>query len=159
MPSVEITYEHPGVVSGFQAPVFVCWWRKAPALPFAKEMIDTFVEKATSTPGGIIFLVITSTENGIPDRAAADVLTKGTRLAEKHILAHGFVIEGTGIKAGAIRTSVKTIQSLARVVFPWTIASTVDEAALWITKKTGFISEPEAHALIANIKEMRASRK
>ena len=86
------------------------------------------------------------------------MLSKGTRAVEKHILAHGFVIEGTGFKAGAIRTSVKTIQSLARVIFPWTIAATVDEGALWLAKKTGFINEDEARALIDDIKEMRASR-
>ena len=118
VPGVEILYEHPGVVAGFREPVFVCWWRQTPALPQTQQMMDSFVAKATSTPGGIVFLVITDTSIGIPDRAAADVLSKGTRAAEKHILAHGFVIEGTGFKAGAIRTSVKTIQSLARVSSP-----------------------------------------
>lgn len=155
---MEIVYEHPGVVAGYLAPVYVCWWRKSPALPFAQEMMNTFIAKATSSPGGIVFLVITDTGIGPPDRAAANVLSQGTRQTEKHILAHGFVIEGTGLKAGAIRTSVKTIQSLSRVIFPWTIAATVDEAALWLARKTQFISEDEAKVLIAEIKQLRASR-
>ena len=155
---MEITYEHPSVVAGFREPVFVCWWRNTPALPFAKEMIDTFAEKARSTPGGILFVVITTSAMGIPDRATADVLSKGTRVVEKYILAHAFIIEGTGLKATAIRTSVRTIQSISRVIFPWTIASTVSDGVLWLARKTGFIGEDEALELIADIKEMRAAR-
>jgi len=119
-------------------------------------VVENFTRWLPAPPGGSIFVVVTSADDGAPERAAADAMGKITRTLEKHILAHAFIIEGKGFKAGAIRATVKTLQSLTRVIFPWTIASTVDEGVLWIARKAKFLSEEEAQVILEDIKAIQA---
>jgi hypothetical protein len=107
---------------------------------------------------GVIFIVLTQAADGAPERAAADSLGRTTRALEKFIVAHAFVIEGTGLKASAIRQSVKMLQSFTRVIFPWTIAQTTEEGVLWVARKAKFLTEEEAQSVLADVKQMKAAR-
>jgi hypothetical protein len=67
------------------------------------------------------------------------------------------VLEGTGLKSSAIRTTIRTLQTISRVIFPWTITASVDEGMMFLAKKAGFVTEPEARNLIVEIAKLRAT--
>jgi hypothetical protein len=155
---VDIVYDQPAVFMGWRAPVLVVLWRQAPTLQEALKVNEHGARIMQAHPGGCIFVVLTNADHGAPERAAADALGKGTRALEKYILAHAFVIEGKGFKAGAIRATVKTLQSLTRVIFPWTIAATTEEGILWVARKAKFLSEEQAQTILADIQAVKATR-
>ncbi|MDI1475131.1 MULTISPECIES: hypothetical protein [unclassified Polyangium] len=154
---MEIVYDQPAVAMGWRPPVLVVLWKQAPTLQAAVQVNERGSKIMSAHPGGSIFVVITSADHGAPERAAANALGQATRALEKHILAHAFIIEGQGLKAGAIRATVKTLQSLTRVIFPWTIASTTEEGILWVARKAKFLSEEEAQVILADVKAMKAA--
>lgn len=155
--SVEIVYEHHDVICATQEPVFLLWWRHTPTIPQAQQAFERLQSAAKSMPGGVVFVVVAGEEVAQPDRGTADFFARNTRAIEKHILAHSFVLEGTGLKGAAVRTAVRAMQSVSRVIFPWTIAPSVDEGILFLAKKAGFLSEPEARNLIAEIAKLRST--
>jgi len=155
---VDIVYDHPDVICTTRAPVFVMLWRRTPTVAQATAVCELSTKYCKEWPGGLIFVVITGADVAAPDRAAGDILARSTRTNEKYIIAHAFIMEGSGIKAGAIRTAVRAMHTLTRVVFPWTIAASVDEGFLWLARKTKFISEEEAKAFITDIAQLRSER-
>lgn len=155
---MEIVFEQPDVVVAWHAPVVVLWWRRAPTLTSA-IVVGEHVTRVMQNYGvGVIFIVLTHASDGAPERAAADALGKTTRALEKYIVAHAFVIEGTGLKASAMRQSVKMLQSLTRVIFPQTIAQTTEEGFLWVARKAKFLTEEEAQVILGEVKQMKAAR-
>jgi len=154
---VEIVYDFPDIICATQEPVFLCWWRRTPTALHAQGSFDLLQKVAKSTPGGVVFIVITSEGVSQPDRGTADFFARSTRSIEKHILAHAFILEGTGLRSAAVRTAVRAMQTMSRVIFPWTISATVDEGIMFLAKKTGFITEPEARKLIADIATLRST--
>lgn len=154
---VEIVYEHQDIICALQEPVFLLWWRRTPTIPQAQQAFDRLQAAATKMQGGVVFVVVAGEEVSQPDRGTADFFARNTRAIEKHILAHSFVLEGTGLKGAAVRTAVRAMQSVSRVIFPWTIAPSVDEGMLFLAKKAGFITEPEARNMIAEIAKLRST--
>lgn len=154
---MQIVYEHQDVICATQDPVFVLWWRRTPTIAQAQQSFDQLQTAAKALPGGVVFVVVTGEEVSQPDRGTADFFARSTRAIEKHILAHAFILEGTGLKNAAIRTTIRALQTISRVIFPWTIASSVDDGMLFLAKKTGFITEPEARNLIAEIAKLRST--
>jgi hypothetical protein len=152
---VEIVYQHQDVICAVREPIFFCWWRRTPTIPQAQQVFERLQKAAVTYPGGVIFVVVSGQEVGQPDRGTADFFGRSTRGIEKHILANCFVLEGQGLKGAAVRTAVRAINTISRVIFPWTIAATVDEGAMFLAKKTGFITEQEARTLIADIGSIR----
>lgn len=152
---VEIVYEHNDIICATQEPVFLLWWRRTPTIPQALHAFEHLQTAAKSVPGGVVFVIIAGEEVSQPDRGTADLLARNIRAIEKHLLAHAFVLEGVGLKSSAIRAAVRAIQSMSRVIFPWTISSTVDEGLTFLAKKTGFITEQEAKTLCADIAKLR----
>ncbi len=152
---VEIVYEHHDVICALQEPVFVLWWRNTPTIPQAQHAFDRLQVAAKALPGGVVFVVVAGDDVSQPDRATADFFARSIRAIEKHVLAHAFVLEGTGLKSSAIRAVLRTIQTMSRVIFPWTISPSVDEGMLFLAKRTGFITEPEARALCGEIAKLR----
>ncbi|MRG95645.1 hypothetical protein [Polyangium spumosum] len=153
---MEIVYDQPAVVMGWRPPVLVVWWKQSPTLPVVLQVNERGAKIMQGHPGGTIFIVLTSADHGAPERAAANALGQQARALEKHILAHAFIIEGQGLKAGAIRATVKTLHSLTRVIFPWIIAATPEEGILWVARKAKFLSEEEALVILADVKDMKA---
>lgn len=154
---VEIVYEHQDVICVTREPVFILWWRRTPTVAQSQQAFERLQTAAKTIPGGVVFVVIAGEEVGQPDRATTDFMARNIRSIEKHILGNAVILEGTGLKNAAIRTTIRAIQSLSRVIFPWTISATVDEGMLFIAKKTGFITEDEARALIADIAKLRST--
>ncbi len=154
---VEIVYEHHDIICATQEPVFLLWWRHTPTIPQAQQAFDRLQTAAKSVPGGVVFVVVAGEEVAQPDRGTADFFARSIRAIEKHILAHAFVLEGTGLKSSAIRAALRTLQTMSRVIFPWTISPTVDEGMLFLAKRTGFITESEARALCAEIAKLRTT--
>ncbi len=154
---MEIVYEHHDVICATQEPVFLLWWRHTPTIAQAAAAFECLQTAAKNMPGGVVFVVLTGEEVAQPDRSTADFFARSTRLIEKHILAHSFILEGTGLKGAAVRTAVRAMQSMSRVIFPWTIAPSVDEGILFLAKKAGFVTEPEARDLIAAIAKLRST--
>jgi hypothetical protein len=154
---VEIVYEHHDIICATQEPVFLLWWRHTPTIIQAQHAFERLNSAAQSMAGGVVFIVVVGAEVSQPDRGTADFFARNARAIEKHILAHAFVLEGTGLKGTAVRTAIRAMQSVSRVIAPWTISSTVDEAVLFLAKKAGFITEPEARSLIADIAKLRAT--
>lgn len=152
---VEIVYEHQDIICATQEPVFLLWWRRTPTIPQAQKAFDHLQVAAQSMPGGVVFIVVAGEEVSQPDRGTADFFARNTRAIEKHILAHAFVLEGPGLKNAAIRAGIRAMQSMSRVIFPWSIASTVDDGVMFLAKKAGFIIESEARELIAEIAKLR----
>lgn len=157
MRSVQIVYEHHDIICATQEPVFLLWWRHTPTIAQAQHAFEHLQNAAKSMQGGVVFVVVAGEEVSQPDRGTADFFARNTRAIEKHILAHAFVLEGTGLKGSAVRTAVRAMQSMSRVIFPWTISSSVDEGMLFLAKKAGFITEPEARNLIADIAKLRST--
>jgi len=155
---VEIVYDQPDAVVGWRAPVVVVWWRRAPNLQSAITVGDTATRLMQTYGVGVIFVVLTEASHGVPERAAADAMGKTTRAVEKFVVAHAFVIEGTGLKASAIRQSVKMLQSFTRVIFPWTIAQSPEEGIMWVARKAKFLTEEEAVVILNDVKQLRAAR-
>jgi hypothetical protein len=155
---VDIVYEHSDLVCATRTPVFVLWWRRAPTAPQVTAAVEQVARYTQATPGGIIFVVISAPDAGPPDRAASDLMARAIRTLEKHILAHAFIMEGTGIKASVLRTGVRALQSLSRVIFPWTIASSVEEGFYWLARKAKFLAEEEADVMIKDVQALFASR-
>lgn len=153
---MEIVYEHQDIICAIQEPVFLLWWRRTPTIPQAQQAFDRLQAASKNAQGGVVFIVLTGEEVNQPDRGTADFFARNTRAIEKHILAHAFIMEGQGLKASAIRTTIRAMQSISRVIFPWTISSSIDEACLFLAKKTGFITEQEARNLIVEIAVLRA---
>jgi len=154
---VEIVYEHPDIICAIQEPIFLLWWRRTPTINQAVRAFEHLQKASTSFPGGVVFVVVSGEEVGQPDRATADFFARNTRAIEKHILAHSFILEGQGLKGAAVRTAVRAMNTMSRVIFPWTISSSVDEGAMFLAKKTGFVTEQEARDLIAEIAKIRAA--
>lgn len=157
MRCVEIVYEHPDIICAMREPVFVLWWRRTPTIPQAQQAFERLQSAAKSIPGGVVFVVVCGEEVAQPDRGTADLFARNIRAIEKHILANAFVLEGTGLKNTAIRATMRAVQTLSRVIFPWTITPSVEEGMLFLAKKTGFITEPEARDLIAEIVKLRST--
>ena len=157
MRPVEIVYQHQDVICATQEPVFLLWWRRTPTIAQAQPAFEHLQEAAKRMSGGVVFVVVAGEEVSQPDRGTAELMARNTRTIEKHILAHAFILEGTGLKGAAVRTAVRAIQSVSRVIFPWTISSSVDEGVLFLAKKTGFITESEARTLIAEIATLRST--
>jgi hypothetical protein len=155
---VDIVLDLPGVVCATQGHIFFTWWRQSPALPEAADVMVQFEKFAKATPGGLIFFVLTGSDVGPPERGASDLMGKTTRALEKAILANAFVLEGSGFKAGALRTSIRAVQTMTRVIFPWTIAATVEDGAFWLARKAKFLSEEQARSFIEDVKALRATR-
>lgn len=154
---VEIVYEHHDVICATHEPVFLLWWRNTPTIPQAQQAFERLQAAAKAVPGGVVFVVVTGEEVSQPDRGTADFFARSTRAIEKHILAHAFILEGTGLKNSAIRATIRAMQTISRVIFPWTINSSVDEGMLFLAKRTGFITEPEARNLIAEVAKLRST--
>ncbi len=157
MRPVEIVYEHHDIICATQEPVFLLWWRHTPTIAQAQPAFEHLQSAAKTMSGGVVFVVVAGEEVSQPDRGTADFFARNTRAIEKHILAHAFVLEGTGLKGAAVRTAVRAMQSMSRVIFPWTISPSVDEGVLFLAKKAGFITEPEARNLIADIAKLRST--
>jgi hypothetical protein len=157
MRRVQIVYEHQDIICATQEPVFLLWWRRTPTIAQAQHAFDSLQTAAKTLPGGVVFVVVAGEEVGQPDRGTADFFARNTRAIEKHILAHAFVLEGTGLKGSAVRTAVRAMQAMSRVIFPWTISPSVDEGMLFLAKKAGFITEPEARDLIVEIAKLRST--
>jgi hypothetical protein len=155
---VDIVYEHADLICTTRAPVFLALWRRTPSPTQAAAVIENMTRFAKATPGGIIFVVVTGSDVGAPDRVSGDIMARGIRSMEKYILAHAFIMEGSGLKAGAIRTAVRAMQTLTRVIFPWTIAASVDEGFLWLARKAGFLAEEEARVFVNDIAALRTVR-
>ncbi len=158
MRDVQIVYEHQDVICAVQEPVFLLFWKRTPTIPQAQRAFEHLETMAKGLPGGIVFVVLTAEDTSQPDRATADFFARHTRSIERQILAHAFILEGTGLKNSAIRAAIRAMQTMSRVIFPWTIASSVDEGFMFLAKKTGFITEPEARAIISEIAKIRAGR-
>jgi hypothetical protein len=155
---VDIVYEHEDIICARREPVFLLWWRRTPTLPQVTIALEHLQAASKAMAGGVIVVVVTGEEVSPPDRAAGDLFTRTTRQMERQLLAHAFIAEGTGLKAVAIRTTIRAMQTMSRVIFPWTITATVDEGMLFLAKKTGFITEPEAREMIADIARIRKER-
>lgn len=158
MRSVDIVYEHEDLICLRREPVFLLWWRRTPTLPQVTIALEHVQAAGKSMAGGVIVVVVTGEDVAPPDRAANDLFSRTVRQMERQLLAHAFILEGTGLKAAAIRTAIRAMQTMSRVIFPWTIAPTLDEGLLFLAKKTGFITEPEAREIIAEFARIRASR-
>jgi hypothetical protein len=158
MRAVDIVYEHQDVICTKRDPVFLVWWRRTPTLPQATTVFDHLQAAAKSVPGGVVIVILMGEEVGQPDRATSDFLTRSMRPIERYVLAHAFILEGTGLKAVALRTAFRAMQTMSRAIFPQTTAQTVDEGLLFLAKKTGFITEPEAREMIADMAKMRTTR-
>ncbi|MBK9266359.1 MAG: hypothetical protein IPM54_42060 [Polyangiaceae bacterium] len=156
---MEIVLDRPDVVMGWHAPVVVVWWRNTPNLAAAQAVHENLTRVMQNYGVGCIFVVLTDTASvGAPDRASADVLGKTTRSLEKYIVAHAFVIEGTGLRSSALRQTVRMLQSFTRVIFPQTIAQTTEEGFLWVARKAQFLTEEEARVILGEVKQMKAAR-
>jgi hypothetical protein len=155
---VQIVYEHQDVICAVQEPVFLLFWKRTPTIPQAQRAFEHLETMAKRLPGGIVFVVLTAEDTSQPDRMTADFFARHTRSIERQILAHAFILEGTGLKNSAIRAAIRAMQTMSRVIFPWTIAASVDEGFMFLAKKTGFITEPEARAIIADVAKIRAAR-
>jgi hypothetical protein len=154
---VEIVYEHHDVICATHEPVFLLWWRHTPTIAQAQAAFERLQGAAKSMPGGVVFVVVAGQEVAQPDRATADFFGRNTRAIEKHILAHTFILEGTGLKNTAVRTAVRAMHGMSRVIFPYTVTQSVEEGVLFLAKKAGFLTEPEAHNLIAEIATLRST--
>lgn len=154
---MEIVYEHQDIICGIQEPIFLLWWRRTPTIIQAQKAFEHLQKASTTFPGGVVFVVVSGQEVGQPDRGTADFFARNTRAIEKHILAHSFILEGQGLKGAAVRTAVRAMNTVSRVIFPWTISGSVDEGVMFLAKKTGFITEQEARNLIAEIATIRAT--
>lgn len=156
--AVDIVYEHPDVVCAKREPVFVIWWRRTPTLPQATAAFENLQVSAKAFAGGVCVVVVVGDDVGQPDRASTELFSKSMRVIERHVLAEAFIMEGTGLKATAVRTGLRAIQTMSRAIFPITIAPTVDEGMMFLAKKTGFINEQEAREMIVEIAQIRTSR-
>jgi hypothetical protein len=155
---VDIVYEHQDIICAKRDPVFFLWWRRTPTLPQATVAFEHLQAAAKSVPGGVVIVVIMGEEVGQPDRATGDFLTRSMRPIEKYVLAHAFILEGTGLKASALRTAFRAMQTMSRAIFPSTVSQTVEESMLFLAKKTGFITEPEAREMIDQLAQIRSTR-
>jgi hypothetical protein len=158
MRAVDIVYEHQDVLCARRDPVFLLWWRRTPTVPTVTAAFEYLQAAAKSIPGGVVVVAVSGEEVSGPDRAAGDLFARNIRTIERYMLAQAFILEGTGLKAAAVRTTIRAMQSMSRVIFPSTVAPTVEEGMLFLAKKTGFITEPEARQMIAEIAQIRASR-
>jgi hypothetical protein len=156
--AVDIVYEHQDVICAKRDPVFLLWWRRTPTLPQVVASFEYLQTAAKSLPGGIVIVVLTGEDVGQPDRATGDLFARSMRQVERHILAQAFILEGAGLKAATVRTALRAMQTMSRVIWPTTTVSTVEDGMLFLAKKAGFITEPEARELISQIAQIRAAR-
>lgn len=152
---VEIVYEHQDVVCATREKFFIMWWKRTPTILQAQRVYEHLEAAAKSQPGGLVFIVLTGANVSQPDRETGQFFSRRTRLLEKRILAHTFILEGAGLKNTMVRAALHTMQSVSGVIFPWTIAQSAEEGIMFLAKKAAVITEPEALALIDEITKLR----
>ena len=157
MHAVEIVYEHQDVLCTTEKNVFILWWRRTPTISQAQRVCEHLEAFAKSKPSGFIIVVLTGEHVSQPNRETVQFFSRRTRVLEKQILAHAFILEGAGLKNSMIRGALHTMQSVSGVIFPWTIAQSLEEGFMFLAKKAAFITEPEARSLIAEITKLRTT--
>lgn len=80
----------------------------------------------------ILALIVIDSGARAPDAAAKESITQTIKRHERGIVAFGYVVEGQGFAAAAIRGALSVILLATRYPFPLRVMATAEEAAPWL---------------------------
>lgn len=126
--------------------VFLTSWRKGVSVEALQRVDEISDRYATLWPQGYVSGSASSFKSPMPDDRARKFAAELMKKSQGRVMASVSVLEGEGFWAGTARSVVAAMNFASGTTYPFKVAASIDEAALWLAPHAGMA---DGGALIA----------
>jgi hypothetical protein len=146
----------PGICYGVLGPVFLLFYRTAPAFEDLRARIPYLEEiRDRSDRGAFLSVIDGAHARAFPDHPTRQETKRQAQEFGQSIAAGAVVLEGGGVRESLIRSFVRGLLMLKRSPMPYHFADTVEEAVDHCLEGLGRATDPARSKVLEAVEVLR----